>query len=234
MAKAAKNVSESETVEDSAEISSISVPEGKQRVRIQDTLFLILKPYSEGYQLKANEASAMNQLLAENIRNNFAGTVKVAKAKAGGWDDARIEAAKAEQLNAFVATQNLSDEAVAELQEQLDEYVSSYEFGLRTGRAGKTPFEREVETVARADLDQLLRDHGHNPSKLFKNHREKYDALYARLYDSNKDDIERRAQERLNSLKKTSTSDIDLTGLVGLEDETNGEEVAESDEPTAA
>jgi hypothetical protein len=210
-----------------AEVVDIRVPEGKQRVQIQGTYFLIDKPYGEGYQLKKNEAAAMNQLLAENVRNNYAGFIKAAKAKSGGWTDQQIEAAKAEQLNSFVSNIVLPDEIVAELQEQLDEYVSSYEFGLRTGRAGKTPFEREVETVARADLDQLLRERGHNPSKLFKNHREKYDALYNRLYESNKDDIERRANERLNSLKAAKAPAIDLDSLIGIDDDA-GEEAEEN------
>src|SRR5262245_52038090 len=115
---------------------------GKQRLQIQSTDFEIDAPYKEGYQLKANEAAAMNQLLAENIRNNMATTVRNAKLKAAGWSDEQIKTSKVEQMSPVVEITQLSEAQHAELQATIDEYTLQYEFGIRTGRA-KTALEKE-------------------------------------------------------------------------------------------
>ena len=50
-----------------------------QTITIQGGQFQIPMPFSEGHTLNGPEASAMNQLFAENIRNNFAGKMKKAE-----------------------------------------------------------------------------------------------------------------------------------------------------------
>lgn len=69
--------------------------------------FIVPQPYFAGSVLNANEASALNQTYAENLRNNFASKVKEAQ-EAGSFD-----------LSLFQA--------------RMDEYASEYEFGVRTG-----------------------------------------------------------------------------------------------------
>ena len=88
----------------------------KQRLTIQGVDFEIDSPYVEGYSLKSNEASAMNQLLAENIRNNMATTVRSAKLKAAGWSDEQIKSAKVEQMTPVSDSTTLNEQQVTELQ----------------------------------------------------------------------------------------------------------------------
>lgn len=109
-------------------------------ITIQGREFTAPLPYSAGHSLSENEASAFNQLLHENLRNNFAKTVKVAE-----------EAGKADQ---------------AELQRQFDEYASKYEFGQRrTGGGGdaslpKDPTLRQAHSMAREAIRALAKKKG--------------------------------------------------------------------------
>ena len=91
MAKAAKVVEQEPEVLEEEQTEG-----GRQRLLIQGVKFTIASPYAEGYKLKPNEASAMNQLLAENIRNNLASTVRNAKLRQSGWSEEKIKGAKAE------------------------------------------------------------------------------------------------------------------------------------------
>lgn len=75
---------------------------------IAKTVFSVYVPFSEGDVLTAGEANALNQTFAENIRNNFAKTVKT-HLDAGTLD---VEA----------------------LQKALDDYQLEYEFGARRSR----------------------------------------------------------------------------------------------------
>lgn len=103
-----------------------------QAVTIQDTSFTIPAPYSEGHTLTPNEAAALNQLFAENIRNNFAAKMKKAK-----------------------------EEGKTLGQSDLDAYAASYEFGVRSGGGPKLdPVEREARALAGDEVKKLLRSKG--------------------------------------------------------------------------
>lgn len=104
-----------------------------QSITIQSKQFTIPMPFSEGHQLNAAEAAAMNQLFAENIRNNFAGKMKAAEEK---------------------------KEAVPG-QAELDKYVQEYKFGAR-GAAGPKldPVEAEARRLATAAITQALKAKG--------------------------------------------------------------------------
>lgn len=181
----------------------------KQRLTIQGVDFEIDSPYVEGYQLKQNEASAMNQLLAENVRNNMATTVRNAKLKAAGWSDEQIKSAKVEQMTPVSDTTTLDDDQITELQETITEYVSGYQFGVRTGRA-RSPFEKAVEDIVTEMLDKALKANGFSPSKMQKEDRAKYDALYTRVLDANREEVEQAAQARLDSLQGLSIKGLDV------------------------
>ncbi len=45
-------------------------------ITIQGANFNAPQPYDEGHVLTVNEASALNQVFAENLRNNFAARIK--------------------------------------------------------------------------------------------------------------------------------------------------------------
>jgi hypothetical protein len=91
----------------------------------------VLARYELGYQLQTEgEVAAIRQTLAENLRNNFAGTVKAA------------------------GNGELTEEQVAELQAKFNEYAATYQFGVRKAgsgapRAPKDPVEREMQKLAK-------------------------------------------------------------------------------------
>lgn len=225
MAKAAKVMEQEPEVQADEEVQGEALG-GRQRLLIQGVKFTIASPYHEGYSLKGNEASAMNQLLAENIRNNLATTVRNAKLKQKGWDDEKIKAAKAEQAIAAAEGVQLSESEVAELQSQIDEYVDGYEFGVRSGTR-KDPLEREMEAIAKAILDDALRSAGKQPSKLFKENRTKYDALLNRILDENRDEIESRARTILQQRAGIKTSELNFDDIPDNGEESEADEAAE-------
>lgn len=81
------------------------------QIKIQGLIFNVESPYEEGHTLTAGEAAALNQVLHENLRNNFASTVK-----------------KAVEANGNITAEDL--------QPELDKYAESYQFGVRVSRGG--------------------------------------------------------------------------------------------------
>jgi hypothetical protein len=82
---------------------------GYDQITIQGHPFRVPIRYIAGHQLTDGEASALNQTLHENLRNNFA--KKVAEGTEAGVP-------------------------VETLQQQLDDYANDYQFGVRTGGGG--------------------------------------------------------------------------------------------------
>jgi len=78
----------------------------KSEVTIQDNKFNVPQPFSKGHACTENESAALNQILVENTRNNFAKRVKTAVEN---------------------GTFNLAD-----MQTELDKYLAGYEFGVKT------------------------------------------------------------------------------------------------------
>lgn len=107
------------------------------KIKIAGEIFAVPEPYVEGQPLAANEAHALNQLLHENLRNNFAAKVK--KAKDGGTLD------------------------LAALQADLDTYAQGYKFGNRsvgTARVTLDPVEREARALAKAAIVDTIKAKG--------------------------------------------------------------------------
>jgi hypothetical protein len=82
---------------------------GTDQITIQGKSFNVPLRYQAGHVLTDGEASALNQTLHENLRNNFA--KKVAEGDEAG----------------------LPQET---LQQQLDDYANDYQFGVRSGGGG--------------------------------------------------------------------------------------------------
>lgn len=110
----------------------------REDAQIQGETFSIPAPYDEGHTLNANEAMALNQLLKENVRNNFATRVKKAKEE-GAFDP-------------------------KQMQQDLEQYVSEYEFGVRRGGGGAQPvdpIEKEALNIAKDKVKQSLKSQGY-------------------------------------------------------------------------
>lgn len=122
-----------------------------QTVTIQGSQFTIPAPFMAGHVVNDNQAAALNQLFAENIRNNFASKMKSAKEKG-------------EPIPG---------------QTELDRYAASYEFGVRATPAAKlSPVEREARAIAAAEVDRLLKAQSIAKKSLPEG---KYDELIDRL-----------------------------------------------------
>lgn len=95
----------------------------------------IAQPYHTEHKLTPGEVSQLNQVYAENVRNNLATKVK-SEEEAGTYD--------AEAFQAFV-----------------DDYCESYEMGVRTGggRSGD-PVQAEALNIARDLVRKAIRTKG--------------------------------------------------------------------------
>lgn len=105
-----------------------------EQITIAGHVFNVPVRYAEGHELTAGEASALNQTYHENLRNNFAKSVKEAL-EAGAFDQGSF-------------------------QEKLDEYALSYQFGVRSGGGGRTtdPVMAEAMNIARGMIRAKLRE----------------------------------------------------------------------------
>jgi hypothetical protein len=152
----------------------------------------VAQPYVEGHALTENEATALNGLLAENLRNNFAARVKKAQ-----------EALKTgEELN------------VPELIEQFQKYAGEYEFGLRrangTGTTQpKDPVAREALNMARDVIRGALKDSGYNLKEVGA----------AKIQELAEDLVQRdprftaAAEESIARVKALSAGGLDFSGV---------------------
>lgn len=107
----------------------------RKSITIQGVDLSVPAPFEEGHACSANEASALNQLLSENLRNNMAAKVK--------------------QLQE-------SDADVDAIQAALDEYAGTYEFGVRRGGGGRTadPVMAAAMEIARSKVKDAIRAKG--------------------------------------------------------------------------
>lgn len=102
--------------------------------------FNVEDKYEEGHELTANEANALNQMRRENIRNNLA---KKVEEKKNGKD--KIE----------------DDAVLSEMQNEVTEYASEYEFGERVGGgAVRDPVLSEAMRIARDKIWEHLKRKG--------------------------------------------------------------------------
>ena len=102
------------------------------QIQIAGKSFTVPMPFTEGHVLSAGEASQLNQVFHENIRNNKAKAIKV-----GGKPD-------------------------EEFQREIDEYAANYKFGVRTGGGGRTtdPVMKMARTLARAAIEKAMKAKG--------------------------------------------------------------------------
>ncbi len=127
-------------------IPEAEAPQAGPSLTIQGLIFAFSSPYSEGHTLNANEASAMNNLRGENLRNNFAAKIK-----------ALLEPKDGPKRSAG----DLTEEEKATLQAQFAAYDAEYVLsGKRVAKAPVDPVEREATRMAKEIVDGALRKKG--------------------------------------------------------------------------
>lgn len=110
-------------------------------ITIQGLEFDINQPYAAGHTVTEAEAKALNQVRAENIRNNTARLIASAKSEHGDELPPHIQ----DELRARVA-----------------EYDASYEFNLSNAGTGRTldPVERKALEIARTAVREQAKREG--------------------------------------------------------------------------
>jgi hypothetical protein len=127
-----------------------------RQVTISGKTFEVPQPYAAGHVISEGEASQLNQVYAENIRNNKAAEIK-SMVDSGNYDQ--------EQAQLLVT-----------------KYVDEYEMGVRRAggpRAPADPVAREALRLALDKLSAKLRSEGKKPSD-YKNLKEVAAALVER------------------------------------------------------
>lgn len=167
------------------------MPEAKE-ITIAGQTFSVLQPYEAGHTITDAEAKALNQVRAENIRNNMATRVKTA------YGDSPTDELNPDTIAAIVA-----------------EYDAGYEFTLASVGGGRKPVDPvEVESlrIARSVFTAACRTKG----LTVKTVREKLgdDAVDGKIAEiAARADITKEAKRRVDARAKTATDalgDFDL------------------------
>lgn len=128
-------------------------------IKIKDCVFSIQAPYTEGKKISAVEANALNQMRAENIRNNM---TKKAKAQ--------MKAAEVE---------NVSD--LTEFPAEVAEYDKQYIFAVQSKTQALSAEEREAIKLARVALNATLASKGRKVRDVRKDNPEWYEEKLAEI-----------------------------------------------------
>lgn len=105
----------------------------KKEITIAGVTFAVLQPYVAGHTITEAEAKALNQVRAENIRNNCASKVKAATEGTAKEGEPTVET-----IEAYVA-----------------EYDAGYEFTLASVGGGKRPTDPVEVEAMRIARDQF-------------------------------------------------------------------------------
>lgn len=113
----------------------------KESITIQGLDFAVHSPYVVGHVLTAEEAGVLNQTFHENLRNNFAGSVKDKKDEHGP---------------------DLPVNVIKELQDEFEAYADNYKFGVRRVgmRAPADPIEAEAFKMVKDLIRMKVREQG--------------------------------------------------------------------------
>ena len=150
-------------------------------VTIQDNKFAVPQPFVTGHVCTENESAALNQILVENTRNNFAKRVKTAQEN---------------------GTFNQAD-----MQAELDKYLAGYEFGIRRGGGPTDPVGKEATSLAKGLIKDALRKKGFKLSDLSS---KRLNELAVEALDKNPD-IRKEAESRVKRRQKLGDSEMELT-----------------------
>lgn len=150
---------------------------------IQGKAFQIPKPFNDGHVCTSSEAGVLNQILAENTRNNWASRIKK-DLEEGTFDQTKIQA-------------------------EIDEYLENYEFGVRRGRGPSDPVEREALNMAKDIVKVALRENNHKLSDVAA---EDINRLAEEAVAANPD-ITKEAKRRVDQRTKLGVGELDLSSV---------------------
>lgn len=170
---------------------NITADTARRSATIQGLEVQVPTPFNEGHVLTVNEASAMNQLFIENVRNNNARHVQAADK-----DEAR------------------EPMTVAELQTIVDEYASTYEFGVRSvggTRVVRDPVENRTRKIGLAKLDAALKAKGFTRKAVTaKFGPEKIEEYLAQILEANPA-IAKEAARQIKAERAAADSEADVS-----------------------
>ena len=164
-------------------------------ITIADHEFSVSQPYAEGHVVTEAEAKALNQVRAENIRNNMASKVKLA------FGEAPTEEVNASTIEALVA-----------------EYDAAYVFTLASVGAGKRPTD-PVEVEAIKIARGLFSDFCASKGFTVKAVREKIgdDSYNARLAElAQRENVLKEAKRRIKVRTENASAALSDMGLDDL------------------
>lgn len=151
------------------------------------------QPFAAGaHTLTEGEASALNQIVAENLSNNLRAKI-VEGRQVGEGDGATFEP--------FTDT---------EAQALVDTYLAEYELGVRRAGSGEPrvtdPVEREARKIAREKAKAYIKEQGGKPSD--------YDLgpIADKVFEANKDVLMREGKKIVDAANKVSGG-LDLGGI---------------------
>jgi hypothetical protein len=110
-------------------------------ITIQGHSFDATQPYAAGHTITEAEAKALNQVRAENLRNNFASKIKAAQGEA----------------------EALTEEQLSTLRSEFATYDAEYEFTLASVGGGKRetdPVQAEAKRIAKSVVVAKLKSKG--------------------------------------------------------------------------
>jgi hypothetical protein len=131
-----------------------------KQIVIQGVSVEVSTPYAEGHTVTVAEAKALNQVRAENIRNNMASKVKEIEGDA----------------------EELSQEQLDQIAQLVSQYDAEYEFTMASAGGGRTtdPLEAEAKRIAKQLVSNAARNQG---LKLKDIPQEKLDAKIAEVME---------------------------------------------------
>lgn len=177
-------------------------PSTHKEITIAGHAFPVLQPYAAGHSITEAEAKALNQVRAENIRNNMASKVKAAFADG---EDRKEDDPTPETIADFVAA-----------------YDNAYEFTLASVGAGRKPTD-PVEAEALKIARTTFADFCASKKLTVKAVREKIgeDAYNAKLAEiAERDEIVKEAKRRVKVREAqagAALDDLDLGDLGSTE-----------------
>lgn len=165
----------------------------KSKIKVQGLIFEASKPYAEGHVLNALEAKTLNQTRDENLRNNFAKTVKDVLAKIAG------------ETPEGGTPRELSIEEISDLQSKFAAYDLAYTFAERRAAAPVDPIEKIAHGLAWEHIKTKLKEKNYDLKTVSA---EKKEELIASLISKDASIMEE-ARRRVESSKAIASTALD-------------------------